>query len=109
MSRNCKEDKVPWLSYVREFVKDNSDIDKEMFGNWIQILGTDHRLSKTNKEHHDPKNKTPRETPENILQPVQEGQTRRKEQSENQSRNCQQNTVEVDQSSKSKSVPTGIG
>ena len=105
MSRNCSEQKVPWLSYVKGFVDSNSDIEKEMFGNWMQILERDQRQKKINQDHFDSKNKTPSDAKEFVPLSDPEGKTRYKDQSSNQSGNYEQEIVEVEQSSEADSAP----
>ena len=62
LSRNCSEEKIPWLSYVRRFVDSNTDFDDEMFGNWLQILEREQRQKRIDKDHFDGKNQPPKET-----------------------------------------------
>ena len=62
LSRNCSEEKIPWLSYVRRFVDSNTDFDDEMFGNWLQILKREQRQKRIDKDHFDGKNQPPKET-----------------------------------------------
>ena len=34
----CKNEKVQWIEYVREFLACNQDIPDEYFGRWVDIL-----------------------------------------------------------------------
>ena len=37
-TRNCTNTKVPWVAYVENFISKNKDFDKELFGNWNQVV-----------------------------------------------------------------------
>ena len=74
MSRNCSVEKIPWLSYVRNFVESNSDFDDGMFGNWVQILERDQRQKKIFEDHFDEKNQPPKEARNEL--PQQDGKVK---------------------------------
>ena len=87
---------------MKDFVDSNSDIDKDMFGNWIQILERDQRQVKIDKDHYDSKNKT--QTSEDVLPSdpeAQPGSGDQDDQDGNQTRK-----VQVDQTSEAESATT---
>ena len=60
--KDCKKEKVQWIDYVREFVKDNPEVTGEQFGNWITILERNRRQDIIDKQYFESKQQTP-ETP----------------------------------------------
>ena len=36
--KDCKEEKVPWINYVKEFIANFPEIPKESYGRWANII-----------------------------------------------------------------------
>ena len=39
--KNCKEEKVPWIKYVQQFINNYPDIPKESYGRWANVIDGD--------------------------------------------------------------------
>ena len=62
--RECKNNKVEWIDYVRAFIEDNPSIEREMFGKWITIL------EKIDRENQQKKGQSTLRQPESQKQTV---------------------------------------
>ena len=39
--RQCRNQKVPWVTYVRDFMSKNEDLDESYYGKWWEIVDTE--------------------------------------------------------------------
>ena len=53
--RDCKNEKVQWIDYVRNFVNKNPQISNNQYGKWISILERETRQKSNTQENNSPK------------------------------------------------------
>jgi len=53
--RDCKNEKVQWIDYVRNFVNKNPQISNNQYGKWISILERETRQKSNTQENNNPK------------------------------------------------------
>ena len=62
LRKDCRNEKVQWIEYVRQFVCENSDFTGEQYGNWIRVVERIKRQETTDKEHYQSKQSSTQET-----------------------------------------------
>ena len=62
MSRNCSEEKVKWLDYVDNFMQTSPEIERDLFGNWNDIVERERRQKQINRDHYESKQQTQAES-----------------------------------------------
>jgi hypothetical protein len=42
--KNCKEEKVPWIKYIEQFINNYPEIPREFHGRWANVIDGDRML-----------------------------------------------------------------
>jgi hypothetical protein len=48
-NNECDQERVPWINYVNDFVKDYPEVPEEFYGRWIKILRDEEKSGKLTK------------------------------------------------------------
>ena len=48
-NNECDQERIPWINYVQDFIKDYPEIPEESYGRWIKILRDEEKSGKLTK------------------------------------------------------------